>query len=164
MSTLLSQSENTMLRDLVGVRITKLVLHKHPGMSGYRVALFQLHKHQNIALESVSPSSSNRQEAGRIAIRETESETIVFGSDEIQFEDFLVSKLFLVRQQDFIENESSKHKEPVSIDVDVGISLLSKAGAILLVVADPFPTLFQVRFCSQVDFFKSNSFEQLVEI
>jgi hypothetical protein len=164
MSTLLSQSENTMLRGLVGVKITKLVLHKHPGMSGYRVALFQLHKRQNIAVEIVSHSISNRQEAFRMSIRETESETIFFGSDEIQFEDFLVSKVCLVRQKDVVDKEASKDEEPVLVDVDAGISLLSKAGAMLLLVADPFPTLFQLRFSSQVDLFRSNSFEQFVEI
>ncbi len=99
-----------------------------------------------------------------MSIRETESETIFFGSDEIQFEDFLVSKVCLVRQKDVVDKEASKDEEPVLVDVDAGISLLSKAGAMLLLVADPFPTLFQLRFSSQVDLFRSNSFEQFVEI
>lgn len=161
-TTTCSTDELELLQNCVGKRLQKIVLQKYPDQSVYGRILLYFDDNTVLLVELRSHDIEYKFEVFVIKIRvyDGENDEWPFGSDELVFHNFLISRFNTIRRDELIvQNESGQPKkhevetirsakllrsEPVL--TDVGLTVVSSRGDVLSWQADDFPLVFQFKY------------------
>jgi hypothetical protein len=163
MSVACSNDEIEILKQFIGTKLNRITGHKYPNVAGYERLVLYFDNGTNLLIELRSHSIQFKFEVFvvKVSVINENGRKWPFGVDEILFHNFEVATIDTIQRLEWTELGPSQLKldsppemkadvnlnsEPVrseSIQVDVGLVIVSLTGEKLVFEAGAFPMVFE---------------------